>query len=84
MCEGIGGYSWGDQESDITYTSCKPVALAKDIPANNITTPVWPKSFIVNEVTTLINQIDEGGQFPGADPCAVHKFTNDTETMYVC
>jgi len=82
LCEGIGGYSWGDQENDITYISCKPVALAKDIPANNITTPVWPKSFVVKEVTTLINQLDEGGRFPGADPCALHNFNNDTETMY--
>ena len=57
--------------------------LAKDIPKENITTPVWPKAFVVNEVTTLINQIDEGGQFPGADPCAKHKFANDTEVQNV-
>jgi hypothetical protein len=85
LCEGIGGYSWGDQENDITYTSCKPVALAKDIPEDNITNPVWPAAFVVDEVTTLINQKDEaggGGQFPGADPCATHKFENDTEVFY--
>ena len=41
-----------------------------------------PKSFVVKEVTTLINQLDEGGRFPGADPCALHNFNNDTETMY--
>lgn len=82
LCEGIGGYSWGDQEHQISYTTCKPVALAKDIPAENITIPVWPKSFVVEEVTTLINQINTGGRFPGADPCAVHKFNNDTEKFY--
>jgi hypothetical protein len=82
LCEGIGGYSWGDQENDISYIDCKPVALAKDIPKDNITTPTWPVSFQVNEVTTLINQISEGGQFPGADPCATHNFHNDTETFY--
>jgi hypothetical protein len=36
--------------------------LAKDIPVHNITTPVWPKAFVVKEVTTLINQISEGGE----------------------
>lgn len=82
LCEGIGGYSWGEQQGDITYTDCEPVALAKDIPKDNITTPVWPKAFVVHEVTTLINQEDEGGQFPGADPCALHNYNNDTEVFY--
>lgn len=82
LCEGIGGYSWGDQEHEITYTSCTPLKLAKDIPDENRTTPVWPKSFVVQEITTLINQINTGGRFPGADPCAAHKFTNDTESFY--
>jgi hypothetical protein len=82
LCEGIGGYSWGDQEDEISYIDCKPVALAKDIPKDNITTPTWPVAFQVEEVTTLINQISEGGQFPGADPCATHNFHNDTETFY--
>lgn len=85
LCEGIGGYSWGDQEHDINYIDCKPVALAKDIPKDNRTVPVWPKAFVANEVTTLINQLGEaggGGQFPGADPCANHKFENDTEVFY--
>jgi len=82
LCEGIGGYSWGEQEGEITYTSCTPVALAKDIPADNITAPIWPEAFVVDEVTTLINQLSEGGQFPGADPCATHNFNNDTEVFY--
>lgn len=82
LCEGIGGYSWGDQEHEISYTSCTPLKLAKDIPVENRTMPVWPKSFVVKEITTLINQINTGGRFPGADPCAAHKFTNDTESFY--
>lgn len=82
LCEGVGGYSWGDQEHDISYTSCKPIALPKDIPVGNVTNPVWPKTFTVQEVTVLINQISEGGQFPGANPCDVHNFNNDTETFY--
>lgn len=82
LCEGIGGFSWGDQEGDITYTSCKPVALAKDIPADNITNPVWPVAFVVDEITVLINQLSEGGQFPGANPCDIHNFNNDTEVFY--
>ena len=47
LCEGIGGYSWGDQEDDITYTTCKPVALPKDIPRGNVTNPVWPVNYII-------------------------------------
>lgn len=82
LCEGIGGWSWGDQENEISYTTCEPVALAKDIPVAERTSPVWPKAFVVEELTTLINQINTGGRFPGADPCAAHKFANDTETMY--
>lgn len=81
-CEGIGGYSWGEGEFEITYTSCAIIAKPDDIPADNITTPSWPQAFQVDEVTTLINQISEGGQFPGADPCALHNFNNDTEVLY--
>lgn len=81
-CEGIGGYSWGDQENQIRYTSCTKVMDAADIPKDNITNPVWPEAFQVNEVTVLINQLSEGGQFPGANPCDIHNFNNDTEVFY--
>lgn len=81
-CEGIGGYSWGDAEHEISFINCKKIAGANEVPVSERATPIWPKSFIVDEVTTLINQINTGGQFPGADPCAAHKFTNDTEKLY--
>lgn len=79
MCEGIGGLVWGDQEHQIDYTTCRPMAGPKEIQPDNITSPVWPMAFTVHEKTILINQIDEGGRFPGADPCAPHKFENQTE-----
>lgn len=82
MCEGVGGLIWGDQEHQINYAKCTPLIEAKDIPAANVTSPVWPKQFTVQESTILINQISTGGRFPGADPCAAHKFQNQTETQY--
>ena len=34
LCEGVGGIVWGDKNDKITITSCEPVALAKDLPAD--------------------------------------------------
>ena len=83
LCEGIGGYAWGDAEDQISYVDCKPIALAKDIPVANITRPIWPTSFVVHQpVITMINQLNYGGQFPGPDPCARHVHHNDTELLY--
>jgi len=82
MCEGVGGWIWGEQEDEISYTSCTPLMEAADIPKDNITSPVWPLHFTVDEVTVLINQLDTGGRFPGAEPCALHNFKNDTERFY--
>jgi len=81
MCEGRGGLVWGDQEDEIHYAKCEPVLKAEDIPKDNLTTPIWPIGFTVNENTILINQLPQG-QFPGSDPCAPHKFENQTEIMY--
>lgn len=82
MCEGIGGYIWGEQEHEIRYTSCTPLVKPADIPLDNRTNPSWPMKFTVKEYTVLIKQENTGGRFPGADPCATHKFSNDTETFY--
>jgi len=83
MCEGIGGIIWGDQEHEITFTPCTPVQKPSDIPKDNLTSPVWPVQFTVQEpYVILIAQIDEGGQFPGADPCSPHKYTNSSEVLY--
>jgi len=82
MCESVGGIVWGDQEHEITYTSCIPLQKPSDIPKNNITSPIWPFAFTVDEYAIMITQINEGGQFPGADPCAPHKYTNNTEVLY--
>lgn len=83
LCEGIGGYAWGDHEHQIAYVDCEPIALAEDLPADNITTPIWPTSFVVNQpFITMINQLNYGGQFPGPDPCAKHVFHNDTELLH--
>jgi len=82
MCEGIGGIIWGDQEHELTYTSCTPLLKPADIPKDNLTSPLWPTQFTVNEGAIIIAQINEGGQFPGADPCAPHIYTNHTEVLY--
>eukprot|EP01065_Artemidia_motanka_P038133 TRINITY_DN469_c0_g1_i3.p2 TRINITY_DN469_c0_g1~~TRINITY_DN469_c0_g1_i3.p2 ORF type:complete len:525 (+),score=225.63 TRINITY_DN469_c0_g1_i3:76-1650(+) len=72
-CEGIGGYIWGSQAEDIVYTTCKKVAKAEDIPADNITSPLWPKQFTAMAFNNQIDQRDEGGPFPGADACDTSK-----------
>jgi len=82
MCEGIGGIIWGDQKGELTYTSCTPLLKPADIPKDNLTSPLWPPQFTVNEGSIIIAQINEGGQFPGADPCAPHVYVNHTETLY--
>eukprot|EP00463_Aulacantha_scolymantha_P005181 TRINITY_DN64_c0_g1_i1.p1 TRINITY_DN64_c0_g1~~TRINITY_DN64_c0_g1_i1.p1 ORF type:complete len:376 (-),score=72.65 TRINITY_DN64_c0_g1_i1:708-1835(-) len=82
MCEGVGGIIWGDQEHELTYTSCTPLLKPADIPKDNLTSPLWPSQFTVNEGIILIAQINEGGQFPGADPCAPHVYRNHTEKLY--
>lgn len=79
MCESVGGIIWGDQEHELAFTSCTPLQKPSDIPQDNLTSPIWPLGFTVDEWAILIAQIDEGGQFPGADPCAPHTFTNNTE-----
>lgn len=83
MCEGIGGTIWGDQENEIKYTTCSPVMKPADIPKDNVTSPIWPPQFTVQEpYVILIGQTDEGGQFPGADPCAPHEYKNSSEVLY--
>jgi hypothetical protein len=52
---------------------CEALASPADIPAGNLTSPVWPKSFSVDEYATLT--------FPGRDPCAV-EWHNGTYTLH--
>jgi hypothetical protein len=47
LCEGIGGEAWGDNNSDIAITPCEVVANASDIPAEDVTPPLYPKKFTV-------------------------------------
>ena len=41
VCEGIGGIAFGDDNDDITLTSCEPVANASDIDPTTLIKPVW-------------------------------------------
>jgi len=72
-CEGVGGMTWGPDEDQWLPMPCEPVALPADIPHTNLTSPLWPKNFTVDEKALLT--------FPGRDPCKV-AFRNSTYTLY--
>ena len=51
LCEGIGGIVWGDNNEDITITSCTPIAEPSEI--DNAPKPLWTNSVSLNLVTVL-------------------------------
>lgn len=82
-CEAKGGYIWGDGEDDILYTNCEVVMKAEDIPKDNVTSPIWPKYFTMQAFNNQIDQLSNGGPFPGADPCSpTHHFENQYQQFY--
>lgn len=72
-CEGIGGLIWGNGEHDWNPMPCTPLLTPDQIPTDNLTSPLWPKSFTVDEYADL--------SFPGRSPCDV-TFRNSTYTLY--
>jgi hypothetical protein len=72
-CEGVGGMTWGPNEGDWNPMPCEVVMEPGDIPPDNLTSPLWPHNFTVEEKASLT--------FPGRDPCNV-KFRNSTYTLY--
>lgn len=71
-CEGVGGIAWGNKEHEWNPMPCEPLMKPEEIPKENLTTPLWPKHFTVQETASLT--------FPGRDPCNV-KFKNSTYTL---
>lgn len=71
-CEGVGGMVWGNGEDEWHPMPCEVVMAPEDIPATNLTSPLWPKSFTVQEHALLT--------FPGRDPCDVD-FKNSTYSL---
>ena len=63
---------WGPGEHDWNPMLCEPLATPDQIPPANLTTPLWPKDFTVDEYATLT--------FPGRDPCKID-FKNSTYTL---
>jgi hypothetical protein len=72
-CEGVGGMTWGPNEDQWLPMPCEPLLTPDQIPKENLTSPLWPKSFSVYEKALLT--------FPGRDPCAVD-FKNQTYNLY--
>lgn len=72
-CEGVGGMIWGPNEEDWIPMPCEPVLSPSQIPAANLTSPIWPKSFSVDEIASLT--------LPGRSPCGIN-FKNSTYTLY--
>jgi hypothetical protein len=52
---------------------CEPLLAPEEIPKENLTSPIWPKAFTVQEYADLT--------FPGRDPCKIN-FKNSTYTLY--
>lgn len=71
-CEGVGGMTWGNDKEEWNPMPCTAVAKPEDIPKDNLTSPLWPKDFTVQEYAHLT--------FPGRDPCSVN-FRNSTYTL---
>merc|ERR1719443_2420155 len=63
-CEGIGGPLWGNGENDWQPMPCEPLMRPEEIPENNLTKPLWPLRFTVQEWSMYT--------FPGTDPCATN------------
>jgi len=63
---------WGNDEDEWSPMPCEVVAQPADIPPSNLTSPLWPKSFTVQEHALLT--------FPGRDPCDV-SFRNSTYSL---
>lgn len=72
-CEGVGGLIWGSGEKDWSPMPCEPVLAPEMIPKANLTSPLWPKAFSVQEYADLT--------FPGRDPCKIN-FRNSTYSLY--
>jgi len=45
LCEGIGGQSWSDNNSDIHMTPCEIVALPSEVNMSTVALPLYPKKF---------------------------------------
>jgi hypothetical protein len=71
-CEGVGGITWGSGEHEWNAMPCEPLMRPEEIPQDNLTSPLWPKAFTVQEYADLT--------FPGRDPCVVD-FRNSTYTL---
>merc|ERR1712232_226558 len=53
--------------------SCEPLMKPDEIPADNLTSPLWPKHFTVQEYGLIT--------FPGQHPCDKRHWTNSTYTL---
>lgn len=72
-CEGVGGLIWGPGETEWRAMECEPLQKPHEIPTDNLTNPLWPKYFTVQEYADLT--------FPGRDPCKIN-FHNSTYTLH--
>ena len=53
----------GGGEHDWNPMPCAPLLTPDEIPEGNLTSPLWPRSFSVDEMASLT--------FPGRDPCKI-------------
>ncbi len=56
VCEGTGGIPFGDENDQITLTTCKYIANASEIDPASLKRPVWGKSFTTQSWEVLIGK----------------------------
>lgn len=71
VCEGYGGIAYGDENDEITLTTCKPVASAEEIDPASLKRPVWGEQWTLPEAREILigpkNDPFCFVVFPGAD-----------------
>eukprot|EP00854_Cymbomonas_tetramitiformis_P025412 gene25412-31031_t len=71
VCEGVGGIPTGDENDEITLTSCTPVANASQIDPASLIKPVWASEWtVLNYHEVLIGKKNDPfcfQTFPGND-----------------
>ena len=56
VCEGYGGIPYGDNNDQITLTTCEPVATASDIDPATLKRPIWARTFSTHSWEVLIGK----------------------------
>merc|ERR1712136_140345 len=54
VCEGYGGIPYGDENDEITLTTCKPIASEFEIDPETLVRPVWGETWTLPEAREIL------------------------------